>query len=141
MYISDIPPAVEEVYSHKPLNTSRWYITDIHRVAMVHISYIMLNFDEVYILLPFPKQHGIWSYNLSCFSPFLSLCRACSPLHAPQRSCNQFGRNSHGILRRASTRCTWSKPGGTFSLAFIDRESVRSFVNSSISSLILEVYL
>ena len=43
VYISDIPPAVEEaygnmprgpyshargVYSHKPPNTSRWYITD-----------------------------------------------------------------------------------------------------------------
>ena len=62
MYISDIPPAVEEVYgniprgpqargvySHKPPNTSRWYITDIHRLDMVHILYIMLNFDEVYI--------------------------------------------------------------------------------------------
>ena len=63
VYISDIPPAVEEVYgniprgpqargaySHKPPNTSRWYITDIHRLDMVHIIlYIMLNFDEVYI--------------------------------------------------------------------------------------------
>ena len=25
------------------------YITDIHRLDMVHILYIMLNFDEVYI--------------------------------------------------------------------------------------------
>ena len=40
VYISDIPPAVE---------ASRWYITDIHRLDMVHILYIMLNFDEVYI--------------------------------------------------------------------------------------------
>ena len=62
MYISDIPPTVEEVYgnipqglqargvySHKPPNTSRWYITDIHRLDMVHILCIMLSFDEVYI--------------------------------------------------------------------------------------------
>ena len=59
VYISDIPPAVEEVYgniplgpaalvvySHKPPSTSRWYITDIHRLDMVHILYIMLNFDQ-----------------------------------------------------------------------------------------------
>ena len=34
-----------------PINLlhSRWYITDIHRLDMVHILYIMLNFDEVYI--------------------------------------------------------------------------------------------
>lgn len=47
---SDIPPAVEEVYGdiprgpqaqgvypHKPPNTSRWYITHILRLDMVHI--------------------------------------------------------------------------------------------------------
>ena len=74
MYISDIPPAVEEVYgnipqepqargvySHKPPNTSRWYITDIHRLAMVHILYIMLNFDEVYISdIPPAVSIAIW---------------------------------------------------------------------------------
>ena len=50
--ISDIPPAVEEVYGdipqglqawgvypHKPPTTSRWYITCIHWLAMVYIIY------------------------------------------------------------------------------------------------------
>ena len=57
MCISNIPPAVEEVYCEgrspegyipilEPLNTSRWYITDKHRLNMVHI--IVLNFDKVF---------------------------------------------------------------------------------------------
>ena len=57
MCISNIPPAVEEVYCEgrspegyipilEPLNTSRWYITDKHRLDMVHI--IVLNFDKVF---------------------------------------------------------------------------------------------
>ena len=67
VYISDIPPAVEEVfgntprglqargvYSQKPPNTSRWYSNDIHQLAMVHMIYNMSNFDEVYSHLPFP---------------------------------------------------------------------------------------
>ena len=44
VYISDIPPP----------NTSRWYNNDIHRLDMVHMLYIMSNFDEVYIHFPFP---------------------------------------------------------------------------------------
>ena len=46
--------------SHKPQNTSRWYITDIHRLDMVHILYIMLNFDEVYISDIPPA--GVWRF-------------------------------------------------------------------------------
>lgn len=30
------------------------YITDIYQLDMVHIIYIMLNFDEVYMPLLFP---------------------------------------------------------------------------------------
>ena len=66
MYISDIPPAVEEVYSHKPPNTSRWYI---NRLDMVHIVYIMLNFDEVYISdIPPAVSIATW-YIYLCTTP------------------------------------------------------------------------
>ena len=44
MYISDVSPAVEEVFEniyhegqvHKPPNTNRWYSNDFHRLGMVH---------------------------------------------------------------------------------------------------------
>ena len=44
-----------------PINLlhSRWYITDIHRLDMVHILYIMLRCISVIYHLPFPQQHGI----------------------------------------------------------------------------------
>ena len=42
VYISDIPPAVEVVYGNIPPNTSRWYITNIHRLDMVYILSTML---------------------------------------------------------------------------------------------------
>ena len=42
------------------------YITDIHRLDMVHILYIMLNFDEVYISdIPPAVSIATW-YILEC---------------------------------------------------------------------------
>ena len=51
-----------------PINlrtTSRWYITDIHRLDMVHILYIILNFDEVYISdIPPAVSIATWYMNI-----------------------------------------------------------------------------
>ena len=47
------------IYSHKPPNASRWYITDIHRLDMVYILCIMLSFDEVYVIVK-PQVQGMY---------------------------------------------------------------------------------